>query len=177
LVRTNPHLVNKVSPVLAKVFTPLVLVNLSIYLVALISSKNDPYNDRDFLFVFNMLLLGVMAIIFFSVVEAIQTSSNKFGLWVLLLLSLVAVAVNAVALSAIIYRLFYMGITPNRLAVLGSNVLLLCSIVALSYRLLRVLRKDIPAYDVANGITAFLPAFGIWAFVVAYLFPILFNLR
>ncbi|HKC36769.1 MAG TPA: hypothetical protein VKB95_11930, partial [Chitinophagaceae bacterium] len=34
LVQTNPQLVNKVSPVIAKVFTPLVLVTLVVYLVA-----------------------------------------------------------------------------------------------------------------------------------------------
>lgn len=177
MVRVNPQLVNKVSPVIAKVFTPLVLINLSVYLVALIASNKDPYNDRDFLFVFNMLLLGVMAIIFFSVVEAIQTSSNRFGMWVLLLLSLVAVAVNTVALSAIVFRLFSMGITPNRIAVLGSNLLLLCSIVALSYRLFRVLRNNLPASTVAKGVTMFLPAFGIWAFIVAFLFPVLFGFK
>jgi hypothetical protein len=48
LVQTNPQLVNKVSPVIAKVFTPLVLVTLVVYLVALIFSGKNPYNDREF---------------------------------------------------------------------------------------------------------------------------------
>lgn len=177
LVRTNPQLVNKISPVIAKVFTPLVLINLSIYLVALVVSGKDPYNDRDFLFVFNMLLLGVMAIIFFSVTESVQTTTNRFGLWVLFLLSVVTVAVNTVALSAIIFRLISLGITPNRITVLGSNLLLLASIVSLSLRLFKVLRHKIPATTVARGITQFIPLFGFWAFIVVYLFPVLFGFR
>src|SRR5690606_1844078 len=48
LVRTNPHLVSRVSPVIAKIFTPLVLAMLSIYLVTVIYTRKDPYNDREF---------------------------------------------------------------------------------------------------------------------------------
>ena len=51
LVQTNPQLVNKVSPVIAKVFTPLVFVTLVIYLFAIIGTGKDPYNDREFLFI------------------------------------------------------------------------------------------------------------------------------
>ncbi|MCH5600209.1 hypothetical protein [Niabella ginsengisoli] len=65
LTQVNPSLVGKVSPVIAKIFSPLVLVMLVIYLVAIVYSGKDPYNDREFLLIFNLLLIGVMAIIFF----------------------------------------------------------------------------------------------------------------
>jgi hypothetical protein len=65
LIRTNPQLVGKVSPVIAKIFSPLVLIMLVIYLIAIVYSGKDPYNDREFLLIFNALLIGVMAIIFF----------------------------------------------------------------------------------------------------------------
>jgi hypothetical protein len=48
LVQTNPQLVHNVSPVIARVFTPLVLVMLVIYLIAVIYTGKDPYNDRIF---------------------------------------------------------------------------------------------------------------------------------
>src|SRR5690606_26680820 len=38
LIQTNPQLVGKVSPVIAKIFSPLVLVMLVIYLVAMVFS-------------------------------------------------------------------------------------------------------------------------------------------
>jgi hypothetical protein len=69
ITQTNPQLVNKVSPVIAKIFSPLVLITLIIYLIAIIASGKDPYNDREFLMIFNALLIGVMAIILFSVAE------------------------------------------------------------------------------------------------------------
>src|SRR5690606_16939948 len=62
LTQTNPHLVGKVSPVIARIFSPLVLVMLLIYLIAMVYSGKDPYNDREFLLIFNVLLIGVMAI-------------------------------------------------------------------------------------------------------------------
>ncbi len=49
LIETNPQLVGKVSPVIAKIFSPLVLVMLVVYLIAIIYSGKDPYNDREFL--------------------------------------------------------------------------------------------------------------------------------
>lgn len=65
LVRTNPQLVGRVSPVIARIFTPLVLAMLVVYLAALVFTGKNPYNDREFLLVFNLLLAGVMSIIFF----------------------------------------------------------------------------------------------------------------
>jgi hypothetical protein len=62
MTQSNPSLVNKVSPVVAKICSPVVLIMLIVYLGAVLFSDKDPYNDRNFLLVFNLLLLGVMAI-------------------------------------------------------------------------------------------------------------------
>ncbi|HUH33810.1 MAG TPA: hypothetical protein VLZ28_07640, partial [Daejeonella sp.] len=123
LTQTNPQLVSKVSPVIAKIFSPLVLVMLIIYLGAIIYSGKDPYNDREFLILFNLLLIGVMAIIFFSIAESAKTNETSKAIWVLLLLSTVTIIVNGIALSAIVFRIVEYGITPNRLAVMGANFL------------------------------------------------------
>lgn len=60
LIQTNPQLVGKVSPVIAKIFSPLVLVMLVIYLIAMGYSGKDPYNDREFLMIFNALLISTL---------------------------------------------------------------------------------------------------------------------
>src|SRR5690606_41200120 len=90
------------------------------YLVAIIYSGKDPYTDREFLLFFNLLLIGVMAIIFYSVAESSGIKA-KLQVWVLFLLSLLTIAVDGIALSAILFRITEWGITPNRAAVLGSN--------------------------------------------------------
>ena len=152
LTQTNPQLVGKVSPVIAKLFSPLVLVTLIIYLVAMVYSGKDPYNDREFLMVFNALLIGVMAIIFFSVAEATKSSKRATEIWVLLLLSALTVIVNGIALSAILFRISEWGLTPNRTAVLGGNVLILINLLLVTAQLFRVLSKKGNITNVGNAI-------------------------
>lgn len=177
LVQTNPQLINKVSPVIAKIFTPFVLITLVIYLIAVIYTGKDPYNDREFLLIFNLLLLGVMAIIFFSVAESSKSQVSKLTALMLLALSIVTVIVNGIALSAIIFRISEWGITPNRLAVLGSNILILSNLVLIAYRLFNSLKSDNGVEKVGNSIAYFLPFYSLWTMIVAFAFPVLFNFR
>ncbi len=177
LVHTNPQLVNKVSPIIAKIFTPLVLVTLVVYLSAIIFTGKDPYNDRDFLLIFNVLLIGVMAIILFSVAENSKTSSNKLGTVLLFTLSIVTILLNGIALSAILFRISEWGITPNRLAVLGGNILILTNLLIVTYRLFKTLRNRDEIDNVEKSIASFLPIYIIWTIVVVFIFPILFNFK
>ncbi|HAG16146.1 MAG TPA: hypothetical protein DCG69_06420 [Bacteroidales bacterium] len=175
LVQTNPHLVKNVSPVVAKVFTPLVLLMLIVYLIAIIYTGKDPYNDREFLLIFNLLLIGVMAIIFFSIAEGSKDSGNKISNLLLFLLSVVTVIINGIALSAIIFRISEWGITPNRLAVLGGNVLILTNLMMVTYRLFKSLKNTDKLTTVENSIASFLPIYSVWTLAVIFLFPLLFN--
>jgi hypothetical protein len=177
LTQTNPQLVNKVSPVIAKIFSPLVLVTLVVYLGAIIYSGKDPYNDREFLIIFNLLLIGVMAIIFFSVAESSKTTENTTASWVLFLLSTVTVLINAIALSAIVFRIAEWGITPNRLAVLGSNSLMLLNLLFMTILLFRSLTRKSGIASVGRSIAAFLPVYAIWAAIVIFLFPLIFQFK
>ncbi|MGV3539361.1 MAG: hypothetical protein ACO1OQ_06090 [Rufibacter sp.] len=177
LTQTNPQLVNKVSPVIARIFSPLVLVMLMIYLGAIIFSGKDPYNDREFLLLFNLLLVGVMALIFFSVAESSAKSTSSSGIWVLLLLSIVTVVVNSIALSAISFRISEWGITPNRLAVLGSNVIMLMHLLLVTVMLAKSVTKRTAITEVGKSIVTFLPVYFVWTVVVVFLFPLVFGFR
>jgi hypothetical protein len=177
LTQTNPQLVGKVSPVIAKIFSPLVLVMLVIYLIAIIYSGKDPYNDREFLLIFNALLIGVMAIIFFSVAETSKTIKSQTEIWVLFLLSVVTVIVNGIALSAILFRIAEWGITPNRLAVLGSNFLMLLNLLFITILLFRSLTKKSDVAAVGRSIATFLPIYSIWGMIVIFIFPLIFGFK
>lgn len=177
LIQTNPQLVGKVSPVIAKIFSPLVLVMLVIYLIAIIYSGKDPYNDREFLMIFNALLVGVLAIIFFSAAETSGTTKKPAETWVLLLLSVVTLIVNGIALSAILFRISEWGITPNRAAILGANVLILINLLLVTTQLFKVVSKKGGLADVGRSISAYLPVYCLWAVVVTFLFPFLFGFK
>jgi hypothetical protein len=177
LTQNNPQLVSRVSPVIARIFSPLVLVMLITYLAAIIYSGKDPYNDREFLLVFNGLLAGVMAIIFFSVAETRNTERYTWENWVLFFLSVLTIVVNGIALSAIVFRISEWGFTPNRAAVLGGNILILVNLLLVTARLLKVLTKKEDISVVAKVITFFLPVYFIWVTLVTFVFPFLFGFK
>ena len=177
LTQTNPQLVGKVSPVIAKIFSPLVLVMLVIYLGAIVYSGKDPYNDREFLLVFNALLIGVMAIIFFSIAGTSQITKTRTETGLLFLLSVVTIIVTGIALSAILYRISAWGITPNRAAVLGSNSLILIHLFLVTVQLFKVLSKKAEIRGIGKVISLYLPVYCLWAFIVTFLFPLLFGFK
>lgn len=177
ITQKNPQLVNKVSPVIAKLFSPLVLIMLVVYLVAILYSGKDPYHDREFLMVFNFLLIGVMAIIFFSVAESFRKNENRTGGLILLALSLVTILVNGIALSAILFRISAWGVSPNRLAVLGGNLLMLANLLLVAFRLYKHLSKKAAISEVENAIALFLPVYIVWTMIVTFIFPKLFQFQ
>jgi hypothetical protein len=174
---TNPHLVNKVSPVIARIFSPIVLVMLVVYLGAIILSGKDPYNDRDFLLLFNILLIGVMALIFFSVAETSEKETPVSAVWMLLLLSAVTIVVNGIALSAISFRISEWGITPNRVAVMGINILILIHLLIVTVMLFKNIRKKAVIAETGRAIALYIPVYVIWLIIVVFLFPLIFGFR
>lgn len=175
VVQSNPQLVNAVSPVIAKLFSPLILVTLAVYLLAMLGSGKDPYNDREFLLTFNLLLIGVMAVILFSVAGAARASSSKVGTVILLMLAALTIVVNGIALLAILFRISEWGFTPNRLAVLGGNVLILTNLLIVTYRLSMAVKKGSGNEGVERSIAQFLPIYSLWTALVVFVFPFVFG--
>ncbi len=177
LTQVNPLLVGRVSPVIARIFSPLVLVMLVVYLCAILYSGKDPYNDREFLMIFNVLLVGVMALIFFSVAETSARPRHQTEIWMLFLLSVLTIIINGIALSAIGFRIAEWGFTPNRTAVLGANVLVLVNLLLVSVQLFKVLSGRGKIAGVGRVVSLYLPVYFFWTVVVTFLFPVFFGFR
>ena len=174
LVRQNASLVSKISPVIARIFTPLVTLTLAIFLVAIIYSGKDPYNDREFLLLFNGVLIGVMALILFSLGEATKQNASRVHQYFLFALAVLAIIDNGIALSAIGFRLMEYGITPNRLAVLGSNALVMVHMMITTQKLWSFLKGNERIEAVEKSLTSYLPFYAVWAAIVSFVFPLLF---
>ena len=176
LIRLYPNLTSKVAPVIARVFTPLVLLTLAVYLVSLIFSQSKILEDRDLLILFNIMLLVVMAIIVFSVSELDKSKVKDFNVLVLLLLAVLAIIINAIALTAIITRLTY-GLTPNRTVVLVSNILIFVNLILISKSLFQSYFKGQELQQVELTVAKYLNVYAIWTVIVIFLLPFLFNFR
>jgi hypothetical protein len=175
LVQNNPQLVNKISPTIARIFTPLVFITLLAFLAALMYTGKNIYNDRNFLLLFNALLIVVMAIILFSLTEVSKNAGSKINLIILFGLSLLTIIANAIALSAIAFRLSEFGVSPNRLAVLGANLLMFVHLLFVSYALIKNLKGKATIQDVEKEIALFIPAYAVWAAFVTFAMPYIFN--
>ena len=151
LIQLYSNLTNKIAPVIARVFTPFVLITLTVYLVSLIFSTSSILEDRNLLILFNVMLLAVMAIIVFSVFELDKSKEKNINVLILFSLSLLAVVINSIALIAIITRVTD-GLTPNRTVVLISNILIFANLILISKNLYRAYFKSDPLDSVEQTV-------------------------
>jgi hypothetical protein len=94
------------------------------------------------------------------------------GLQLLLIVS--ALVVDAVALAAIASRISEFGFTPNRVAALGENLILMVNLAWSAWLYAAFLRGRAPFRALEAWQTAYLPVYAIWAALVVVLFPPLF---
>jgi hypothetical protein len=177
ILKNFSNLTSKIAPIIANLFSPLVLITLVIYIITIIITGKNPYNDRDFLLIFNIMLIGVMAIIVFSVSGISIFSRQRFNSIVLLILSVVTLIVNLIALSAIFYRLSEFGPTPNRISVLGSNILIFVNLILITIELFKINYRKSEISKVEQTVAKYLPVYLFWIMIVIFLFPLIFGLR
>jgi hypothetical protein len=175
LVSMNLKLAKNITPYLAKIFSPLVLVTLVVYLITVIGVGKNPFLDRNFLIVFNGILLGVLAVTIFSITESDVDEKKTISDYINVALIVLALIIDSVALSAIVFRLSSYGITPNRLAVLGVNILIWANLIWIMLSYLRFLRNRTGLSTIQDAVTKYLPVYGFWAAFVIITFPIIFN--
>jgi hypothetical protein len=176
LLKRYPNMTSRIAPVIARVFTPLVLLTLAVYLVSLIFSESRILEDRDLLILFNGMLLAVMAIIVFSVSELDKSRSKDFNVLVLFCLSVLAIIINAIVFSAIITRVGY-GLTPNRTVVLISNLLIFGNLILISRQLFRTYFMDDSLDGVEQAVAKYLTVYALWTLVVVFVLPFVFQFR
>lgn len=175
VVSKNLKLAKNIAPYIAKIFSPLVLATLLAYLIAVIGLEKNPFLDRNFLIVFNGILLGVLAVTIFSITESGSDEKRNIFDYINFALIVLALIIDSVALSAIVFRLSSYGITPNRLAVLGVNIVIWANLIWIMLSYLRFLLNKTGPSAIQDAVTKYLPVYGIWAAFVIFAFPIIFN--
>ncbi|MFZ4522578.1 MAG: hypothetical protein ACOYNC_12790 [Bacteroidales bacterium] len=176
LIELYPDVTSRIVPLIARIFTPLVLVTAIVYLAAITVSGIDLSKNRDFLIIFNLLLLGVMVIIVFSLSELDKSNIRKMNVILLFLLAMVTLIIDLFALSAIISRLSD-GFTPNRTVVLVSNILVLVNLLLILPGLFLAGFKGKSPDRVEKIICGYLPVYLIYCVVVIFVFPFIFGMK
>ncbi|MDN4609966.1 permease prefix domain 1-containing protein [Arthrobacter burdickii] len=175
LVEAKQQVVENIAPVLTKVFTPLTVVMLLVLLSVLVGAGDLNSIDRDLLILMDAILVLVLGLVLYSV--SARDPLTPPGLFDALQVALVtlALAVDAVMLTAMLTRLAEFGASPNRLAALGLNVLLLVHLVRAAWLAVGFLRGRRAFAALERWQTRYLPVYALWAAVVVLAFPPLFG--
>lgn len=175
LVSGSLKLARNMAPYIAKIFSPLVLATLLAYLATAGAVGKNPFLDRNFLIAFNGVLLSVLAVTIFSLAESGAEEKRRLSDYINAALIGLALLVDTVALAAILFRLSSYGITPNRIAALGVNLLIWVNLLWTGRAYLGFLKGKSGVASVQETIAKYLPVYGLWAAFVVIVFPILFQ--
>lgn len=175
LVTKNLRLAKNIAPYIAQIFAPIVLITLLAYLATVVGVGKNPFIDRNFLLSFNGILLIVLAVTIFSITERGREERKNASDFIGFALIVLALLIDSVALSAILFRLTSYGITPHRIAVLGVNLLIWGNLIWLMFAYIRFLRNKTGLSSIQKAVTAYLPVYGLWAAIVTLTFPLLFG--
>ena len=177
LVEKKKSIVENFAPILAKIFSPLFLITMLIFIISMIVTGKNPAEDRNFLITFDLMLVLVLGLVIYTIsARDIYKKSNIFDyLNVALIVS--AILVDGVALAAIISRLAEYGMSPNKLAAFGENILLLINLVGLLWLYLKYFKGKIKFEKIEIFQTAYLTYYALWLAIVVFVFPIIFSFK
>ncbi len=177
LVEAKQSVIENMAPVLTRLFTPLFTVLLLTFLATMAWTGNPINVQREVLIGFDLLLVLVVGLVLYAAsARDPQTPPDFFdGLQLLLVVS--ALAVDGVTLAAIAARISEFGFTPNRVAALGENLILLVNLAWSAWLYARFLRHRGSFAALERWQIAYLPVYSVWAALVVVLFPPLFGYR
>lgn len=175
LVEAKQSVVENMAPVLTRLFTPLFAAVLLAFLGTLLWTGRGMNFNRDLLIAFDLLLVLVLGLLLYSV--SARDPGARPGAFDVLQVVLVisALLANTVALWTIAGRITEFGFTPNRVAALGENVILLVNLAWSAVLYIRFLSGRGSFAALERWQTDYLPVFAAWAAFVVIAFPPLFK--
>ena len=177
LVEAKQSVIENMAPVLTRLFTPLFTVLLLVFL-ATMAWTGSPINvKREVLIGFDLLLVLVVGLVLYAASARDPAAPPDFfdGLQLLLVVS--ALVVDGVALAAIAARISEFGFTPNRVAALGENLILLVNLAWSAWLYASFLRHRGSFVALERWQMAYLPVYSVWAALVVVMFPPVFGYR
>jgi hypothetical protein len=175
LVESKQHVVENMAPVLTMLFTPLFAVMLTVAAATYAVSGVAGAFDRELLGVFDALLVVVLGLVLYAM--SAREPSRPAGLMdrVQLLAVASALVLDAMVLGAMVARIGDLGLTPNRAAALGLNLVLLVNLAGTAWLSMRFLTGRIAFHRLERWQTSYLPIFALWAATVVAVLPPLFG--
>ena len=177
LVEAKQSVIENMAPVLTRLFTPLFTLLLLVFL-ATMAWTGSPINvKREILIGFDLLLVVVVGLVLYAASARDPQAPPDFFDALQQLLVVSALVVDGVALAAIAARISEFGFTPNRVAALGENLVLLVNLAWSAWLYACFLRHRSSFAVLERWQIAYLPVYSVWAALVVVMFPPVFGYR
>jgi len=177
LVEAKQSVIENMAPVLTRLFTPLFAAVLVTFLATMLWTGRGVDIEREVLIAFDLLLVVVLGLLVYSVsARPPQSPPGSFDV-VQVVLVVSALLADVIALWAIAARINEFGFTPNRVAALGMNMILLVNLAWSAVLYVRFLRGQGSFTDLERWQTNYVPVYAVWAAVVVIVFPLAFGYR
>jgi hypothetical protein len=175
LVEAKQSVIENMAPVLTRIFAPLFALLLIAFILTMASTGRAIDVKREVLILFDLLLVVVFGLLLYS--ASARDSMAPPGLmdWIQVTLVGTALVVDILALWAIGSRISEMGFTPNRVAALGENIVLLVNLTGSCILYAAFLRGRVTFSRLCAWQMFYLYVLAAWAAVVALLFPLIFG--
>ncbi len=175
LVEAKKNVVENIAPVLTRVFTPLTIVMLVAIFVVLLVNGPLTSVDRDLLILMDAILVLVLFLLLYSISARDPLSPPGIFDWMQLVLLGAALAVDAVALTAMLTRIAEFGFTANKVAALGLNLVLLVHLAWAAWLATGFVRGQRTFGAIERWQTQYLPVYAAWAAIVVVAFGPIFG--
>jgi hypothetical protein len=175
LVEAKQSVIENMAPVLTRLFTPFFAAVLVAFLVTLLWTGRGVDIGRNALIAFDLLLVVVLGLLLYSVsARDPRAAPGAFDV-VQVALVVSALLADTVALWAIAARITEFGFTPNRVAALGENAILLVNLAWSAVLYVQFLRGRGSFTGLERWQTNYLPVYAAWAAIVVIAFPPVFS--
>lgn len=177
LVETRHGIIRNMASILARLFTPLFVILFLVFLITLIWTDSSMKAERELLIGLDLLLVLVLGLHLYSIsTRDPQAPYNLFdGLQFILIVC--ALIVDILALCAIAVRITEFGFSPNKVAALGENIILLVNLAWSAVLYVRFMIKRSVFTPIERWQTTYIPIYTFWALVVVVVFPVVFGFK
>lgn len=175
LVEAKKSVIENLAPVLTAIFTPLFAVMLLVSAVTYTVAGIGRDFDRDLLTVFDVLLLVVLGLVVYGI-SARDSARGAGAMDAIRLVAIVAaIMLDILVLISMFARVGEFGLSGNRVAALGLNIILLVNLTGTAWLIVRQFTGRRQAVHLEQWQTGYLPVFAGWVAFVVLVVPPLFR--
>lgn len=170
-----------ISIYLSRILMPFSLLFIFILLLLLLMPDIRPYDNRVTFVLYNIMLAVIVLNMFF--VRA-DYKSSIFTKALYIVLPIVAILFDILVLTSSLYRLAEYGITPNKITLVGTNLVMLGNLVFITFfnikSILNIFKNNEDIKDIKNitiGDTKnvlYIYVYAAWAFIVCFIMPLFY---